>query len=77
MSYGPYSDIVAALRVEAGGDDHRGAGGLCRDAAAEIARLRAVILNIQALAEKGFPIDTTKLAVRCRRALSDEQGAEK
>lgn len=43
MSYGPYPNIVSALRIEAGGDDHRGAGGLCRDAADEIERLRATI----------------------------------
>ena len=41
MAYGFYPDIVAALKAEAGAEDHRGAGGLCRDAAAEIERLLA------------------------------------
>lgn len=36
---------------------------------AEVARLQAIILNIQALAERGFPIDTAKLAKRCQAAL--------
>ena len=36
MAYGYYADIVSALRAE----DHRGAGGLCRDAANEIERLQ-------------------------------------
>jgi hypothetical protein len=36
----------------------------------EIARLRAVILNIQAMAERGLPIDAGKLATRCRKALA-------
>lgn len=36
----------------------------------EVERLRAVILNIQSLAERGLPIDTAKLASRCRHALS-------
>ena len=39
-------------------------------AAKEIERLRAVLLNIQALAERGNPIDNAKLATRCRRALN-------
>lgn len=39
-------------------------------AAKEITRLRAALLNIQALAERGHPIDCEKLATRCRRALS-------
>lgn len=39
-------------------------------ASKEIERLRAVLLNIQALAEQGNPIDCTKLATRCRQALS-------
>jgi hypothetical protein len=43
MPYGPYSDIVEALKSEAGAEDHRGAGGLCRDAAAEIERLRGTL----------------------------------
>lgn len=37
--------------------------------ATEVERLRAVILNIQSLAEQGFPIDARRLATRCRRAL--------
>lgn len=37
---------------------------------AEAARLRALVLNIQSLAEKGFPIDAPKLATRCRESLS-------
>ena len=41
----------------------------------ENARLRATLLNIQALAERGNPIDATKLADRCRHALG--QGALK
>lgn len=35
-------------------------------------RLRAVILNIQALAETGQPIDAAKLATRCRHALTED-----
>ncbi len=46
MAYGPYPDIVAALRVQAGAEDHRGAGGLCRDAAKEIERLREALKEI-------------------------------
>ena len=38
----------------------------------EIDRLRATLLNIQALAERGFPIDHTKLAEQCRRALTSQ-----
>lgn len=34
-------------------------------------RLRAVLLNIQALAERGFPIDCASLATRCRLALAN------
>ena len=39
----------------------------------EIERLRAVLLNIQSLAERGSPIDAAKLATRCRAALANEQ----
>jgi len=39
------------------------------DAAKQIERLRATLLNIQALAERGDPIDTTKLAEQCRHGL--------
>lgn len=39
-------------------------------AAKEIERLRAVLLNIHALAERGNPIDNAKLAARCSRALN-------
>jgi hypothetical protein len=35
------------------------------------ARLRAVLLNIQAAAESGYPIDGANLATRCRRALAN------
>jgi hypothetical protein len=35
------------------------------------ADLRACLLNIQSLAEKGFPIDSGKLATRCRRSLDN------
>lgn len=35
-------------------------------------RLRATLLNIQATAEKGFPIDGTKLATQCRLALTED-----
>lgn len=42
---------------------------LVGQSADEIERLQAVILNIQALAEQGFPIDAGRLAIRCRRAL--------
>lgn len=39
-------------------------------------RLRATLLNIQALAERGFPIDAKYLSMRCRNALEpDEQRA--
>ncbi len=34
----------------------------------EIERLRATLLNIQAMAERGFPIDNAKLAEQCRQA---------
>lgn len=37
---------------------------------AENARLRAVLLNIHALAERGFPINNDKLAVHCKHALA-------
>lgn len=36
----------------------------------ENARLRSALLNIQATAEKGFPIDAAKLAEQCRHALA-------
>jgi hypothetical protein len=36
----------------------------------EVERLRAALLNIQAMAERGFPIDCAKLAEQCRRALN-------
>jgi hypothetical protein len=36
---------------------------------AVIKRLRATLLNIQSLAERGFPIDHAKMAERCRAAL--------
>lgn len=49
---------------------HKNAVRLLGEKDAEIARLRAVILNIQAMAERGFPIDTGKLATRCRKALA-------
>lgn len=42
-------------------------------AAKEIERLRAVLLNIQALAERGWPINNDKLAVRCRNALTQQK----
>lgn len=51
----------------------KGVAGNINEAADEIARLRAALLNIQALAERGNPIDTTKLAEQCRHALG--QGA--
>jgi hypothetical protein len=41
--------------------------------AEENGRLRAVLLNIQSVAERGFPIDNTKLAARCRNALGGVQ----
>lgn len=48
MTYAHFwPDIIAALRSEAKADDHRGAGGLCRDAADEIERLRAALFKIQ------------------------------
>jgi hypothetical protein len=31
-------------------------------------RMRAALLNIQSLAESGFPINSAKLAARCRHA---------
>jgi hypothetical protein len=40
------------------------------NANAEVERLRAVLLNIQAQAETGRPVDSAKLATRCRAALS-------
>ena len=36
---------------------------------AAIKRLRATILNIWAIAERGLPIDHAKLAEQCRHAL--------
>lgn len=48
MAYGFYKDIVAALEAEAKSSDHRGAGGLCRDAAAEIERLRSALRTVRA-----------------------------
>lgn len=37
---------------------------------AENEKLRATVLNIQSLAERGWPIDNDKLAERCRRVLN-------
>lgn len=45
---------------------------VCGDAVTEIQRLRTVLLNIQSLAERGFPIDHMKLATRCRLALGGQ-----
>lgn len=39
---------------------------------AEIERLRATMLNIQAAAERGNPIDLAKLATQCRHALNQQ-----
>lgn len=36
----------------------------------EVERMRAALLNIQAAAERGFPIDPAKLAAQCRHALT-------
>jgi hypothetical protein len=36
----------------------------------DVERLRDALLNIQAMAERGFPIDCAKLAEQCRRALN-------
>ena len=36
-------------------------------------RLRATLLNIQATAERGLPIDYRKLADQCRHALNSEE----
>jgi len=38
--------------------------------AKENERLRAALLNIQAVAERGFPIDRSTLAAQCRAALA-------
>lgn len=46
----PY-DIVAALHTEAGHDDHRGAGGLCRNAADEIERLRFQVSSYEGMCD--------------------------
>lgn len=43
------------------------------EAATEIEQLRATLLNIQALAERGFPIDAKYLSMRCHAALAHEQ----
>ena len=43
----------------------------CPGDADELVRLRAALLNIQALAERGSPIDNAKLATMCRHALSN------
>lgn len=51
MTYGPYPDIIAALRAQAGAEDHRGAGGLCRDAANEIERLQRELKHRQDLVD--------------------------
>lgn len=40
---------------------------------AEIARLRAVLLNIQSEAETGRAIDGAKLTMRCRFALTEQR----
>lgn len=40
----------------------------------EVERLRATLLNIQSDAERGFPIDASKLATRCRHALASHAG---
>jgi hypothetical protein len=50
--------------------------GRWRDEYAENERLRAALLNIQAAAERGWPIDHAKIATQCRLALDpkvDEQ----
>lgn len=39
-------------------------------AAKEIERLRAALLNIQAMAERGNPIDNAKLSAQCQHALN-------
>lgn len=49
MSYGFYSDIIAALRAQSQAEDHRGAGGLCRDAANEIERLQRQVKHMEDL----------------------------
>lgn len=56
-------EIVRRLRAFKGHGTN-----LSRAAANRIERLGAAILNIQALAEQGFPIDAAKLAERCRHA---------
>jgi hypothetical protein len=40
---------------------------------AENARLRAALLNIQSMAERGNPIDNAKLAAQARHALSQQE----
>jgi hypothetical protein len=77
MAYGFYSDIVAALKSEAGADDHRGAGGLCRDAAAEIERLRAALKPLaECDAEDVWEVEFLLgegVVARAREAYRDEQ----
>ena len=63
------TDVLWRLR-----DLSPGYGNIIKDAVEEIERLRATLLNIQALAEQGNPIDTIKLAERCRNALGQGVG---
>lgn len=44
----------------------------CPGDADELVLLRAALLNIQALAERGNPIDCAKLATMCRHALTQQ-----
>lgn len=69
-------DIVNRLRFDATRCEVSFSKGVAKnieEGIAEIERLRAVILNIQSLAENGFPIDGAKLATRCRLALTSEE----
>lgn len=68
------NDILERLRAAHPGSMQLVVGSkILAEAADEIERLRAVILNIQALAEGGRQIDTDKLATRCRVVLQQKR----
>lgn len=67
------ADIVERLRdadIGWSGDAACVDADTAEEGAKEIERLRAVLLNIQAMAETGFLINGEKLAERCRHALN-------
>lgn len=64
----PRQDEIARLQ-----EAKRRALYLADERAKEAVTLRATLLNIQALAEQGNPIDSAKLATRCRHALNQQE----